>query len=44
MNIKNNKGRRTDPGLVRFSLVGWHIKHCMLFNAKSIFIHINSSI
>ena len=28
-------------------LVGWvlwHINHCRLFNAKSIFIHINSSI
>ena len=26
------------------SLVLWHINHCMLFNAKSIFIYINSSI
>ena len=25
--------------LVWFSLVLWHIKHCRLFNAKSIFIH-----
>ena len=27
-----------------FSLVLWHINHCRLFIAKSIFIHINSSI
>ena len=31
-------------GLVWFGLVLWHINHCWLFNAKSIFIHINSSI
>ena len=29
---------------VCFSLVLWHINHCRLSNAKSIFIHINSSI
>ena len=28
----------------QFSFVLWHINHCRLFNAKSIFIHINSSI
>ena len=27
-----------------FRLVWWHINPCKLFNAKSIFIHINSSI
>ena len=27
-----------------FGLVLWHINHCRLFNAKSILIHINSSI
>ena len=27
-----------------FGLVLWHINRCRLFNAKSIFIHINSSI
>ena len=27
-----------------FGLVLWHINHCRLFNAKSIFIQINSSI
>ena len=27
-----------------FGLVLWHINHCRLFNAKSIFIRINSSI
>ena len=27
-----------------FGLVLWHINHCRLFNAKYIFIHINSSI
>ena len=27
-----------------FGLVSWHINHHRLFNAKSIFIHINSSI
>ena len=27
-----------------FNLVLWHIRHYRLFNAKSIFIHINSSI
>ena len=31
-------------GLVWFGLVLWHINNCSLFNAKSIFIHINSSI
>ena len=30
--------------LVWFDLVLWHINHYWLFNAKSIFIHINSSI
>ena len=25
-------------------LVSWHINHCGSFNAKSIFIHINSSV
>ena len=30
--------------LVWFGLVWWHINHCTLFNPKSIFIHINSSI
>ena len=29
---------------VWFGLVLWHINHCRLFNVKSIFIHINSSI
>ena len=29
---------------VTFGLVLWHINHCRLFNAKSIFIHRNSSI
>ena len=29
---------------VWFGLVLWHINHCRLFNAKLIFIHINSSI
>ena len=29
---------------VLFSLVSWHINHCRLFNAKSIFIRINGSI
>ena len=29
---------------VLFGLVLWHINHCKLFNAKSIFIHINSFI
>ena len=27
-----------------FGLVLWHVNHCRLFNAKSIFIHINSSV
>ena len=31
-------------GLAWFGLVLWHINHCRLFNTKSIFIHINSSI
>ena len=30
--------------LVCFGLVLWHINHCRLFNVKSIFIQINSSI
>ena len=30
--------------LVWFGLVLWHINHCRLFDAKSIFIHINSSV
>ena len=30
--------------LVWFLFVLWHINHCKLFNAKSIFIHINCSI
>ena len=34
----------TTTPLVSFSLVLWHIYHCRLFNAKSIFIHVNSSI
>ena len=29
--------------LVWFGLVIWYINHCRLSNAKSIFIHINSS-
>ena len=29
---------------IRFCLVLWHINHFTLFNAKTIFIHINSSI
>ena len=33
-----------DMSKVFFDLVLWHINHCRLFNAKSIFIHINSSI
>ena len=33
-----------NSGLNWFGLVLWHINHCRLFNAKSIFIHINSSI
>ena len=28
----------------RFGLVLWHINHCRLFNAKSILIHMKSSI
>ena len=28
----------------RFCFVLWHFKHCRLFNAKSMYIHINSSI
>ena len=32
------------PGIDWFGLVLWHINHCRLFNAKSIFIDINSSI
>ena len=35
------KGLEKETG---FGLVLWHINHCRLFNAKSIFIHINSSI
>ena len=31
-------------GVFWFGLVLWHINHCRLFNAKSIFIHINNSI
>ena len=31
-------------GFVWFGLVLWDINHCRLFNAKSIFIHKNSSI
>ena len=27
-----------------FGLISWHINHCRLFNAKSSFIHIKSSI
>ena len=30
--------------LVCFDIVLWHINHCRLLNAKSIFMHINSSI
>ena len=30
--------------MIWFGLVLWHINHCKLFNAKSIVIHINSSI
>ncbi len=30
--------------IMKKSLVLWYINHCRLFNAKSIFIHINSSI
>ena len=30
--------------VVWFGLVLWHINYCKLFNAKSIYIHINSSI
>ena len=30
--------------LVWVCLVLWHINHCRLFNAKSMFTHINSSI
>ena len=33
-----------EKSLVWFGLVLWHINHCRLLNAKSIFIHINSSI
>ena len=32
------------PAVVWFGLVLRHTNHCWLFNAKSIFIHINSSI
>ena len=32
------------PEVVWFGLVLWHINHWRLFNAKSIFIHINSTI
>ena len=31
-------------GLVCFGWILWHINHCKLFDAKCIFIHINSSI
>ena len=31
-------------GLVWFGLVLWHINHCGLFNAESIFIHLNGSL
>ena len=31
-------------GLVWFDWVLWHINHCRLFNVKSIFMHIKSSI
>ena len=31
-------------GLVQLRLLLWHINLCRLFDAKSIFIHINSSI
>ena len=37
--LSNNKNR-----FRWLSLVLWHINHCRLFNAKSIFIHIHSSI
>ena len=30
--------------IILIGLVLWHINHCKLFNAKSIFIHINSYI
>ena len=33
-----------DFGLIWFGLILWHINHCRLFNAESIFIRMNSSI
>ena len=30
--------------VVWFGLVLWHVNHCWLFNAKSIFKHMNSSV
>ena len=34
----------TNEGFIWFGLVLWYIKHSRIANAKSIFIHINSSI
>ena len=46
MKIKESKNMENYLDLIRdeFSLVLWHINHCSLFNTKSIFIHINSTI
>ena len=41
--IKREKYQNLD-GLFWFGLVLWHIYHCRLFNANSVFIHTNSSI
>ena len=38
------KEAKKEEVLLWFDLILWHINHCRLFNAKSIFIHINSSV
>ena len=43
----NTLGKRTNPLILpapRLGLLLWHISQCRLFNAKSNFIHTNSSI
>ena len=44
--VKIVQNTEKSPGIlmVWFGLVLWHINHCRLFIAKSIFIHINSSV
>ena len=37
--LPKGKTSSSQKALVWFGLVLWHIKHCRLFNAKSIFIH-----